>query len=352
MHGPKWITPSGSLATIQELTYFVFDLVAQDSTDNIEDLTFAIISGSLPAGLSLRGRTLEGITSPNLRGIADEVSTIVTSTFVIRVSNSLGRIADRSFSITVEGPDIPIWQTAAGSLGSTVDGEYFSTQIVATDSDGEPVRYKIESGSLPPGLTLDEDGFIQGRIPVIPTSYEYNFVVSASDGNTKQHRTFSIYVYALDELTADSELVSVDLDDDVWTTDRYRIHRPYILDNTVTNRSFRYDNMFIQKVLGSVENSSVNNITFEISGNYPSEVTFNGTHDTDPLDSDGVASCVLSGLLPASTVSSSTYTYSIRPYVVWTATEYDPDVILTINGDWVTFTLTLEGTQTEEVVWS
>lgn len=351
MHGPKWITPSGSLATIQELTYFVFDLDAQDSVDNIEDLTFTVISGSLPAGLSLRGYTLEGITSPNLRGIADEVITIVTSSFVVRVSNSLGRIADRTFSITVEGPDIPIWQTSAGSLGSTLDGEYFSTQIIATDSDGERVRYKIESGSLPPGLTLDEDGFIQGRIPVQPTSQEYNFVVSASDGNTKQNRTFSIYVYALDELTADSEIVSVDLDDGTWTADRYRIQRPYILDNTVTTRSFRYDNMYIQKILGSVENNSVNNISFEISGDYPSEVTFNGTHDTNPLD-DGVASCVLSGLLPASSVSSSVYTFMVRPYVVWTATEYDPDVILTINGDWVTFTLTLEGTQNEEVVWS
>ena len=74
---------------------------------DISGVSFTLISGSLPSGLRLVDNTIVGTVL--------EVPRLTTSTFVIRASKN-GEIADRTFSLSVTGPDSPQWVTEAGAL--------------------------------------------------------------------------------------------------------------------------------------------------------------------------------------------------------------------------------------------
>ncbi len=104
---PNWTIISGSqLADIDERTDVNIELPLQ-STDGI---TVTIISGALPTGLR--------IENYRIKGVAVEVSKSTTFEFVIRASNLEG-IADRTFTIDVDGADVPVWETPEGDLGLT-----------------------------------------------------------------------------------------------------------------------------------------------------------------------------------------------------------------------------------------
>ena len=104
---PNWTIISGSqLADIDERTDVNIELPLQ-STDGI---TVTIISGALPTGLR--------IENYRIKGVAVEVSKSTTFEFVVRASNLEG-IADRTFTINVEGADVPVWETPEGDLGLT-----------------------------------------------------------------------------------------------------------------------------------------------------------------------------------------------------------------------------------------
>lgn len=76
---------------------------------DLTNISFTLISGSLPAGLRLDGHYLIGTTY--------EVSRTTVSTFVIRAKNtSTGEISDRTLNVTIEGADAPEWVTPEGTL--------------------------------------------------------------------------------------------------------------------------------------------------------------------------------------------------------------------------------------------
>lgn len=104
---PNWTIISGSqLADIDERTDVNIELPLQ-STDGI---AVTIISGALPTGLR--------IENYRIKGVAVEVSKSTTFEFVVRASNLEG-VADRTFTINVEGADVPVWETPEGDLGLT-----------------------------------------------------------------------------------------------------------------------------------------------------------------------------------------------------------------------------------------
>jgi len=163
-----WTERSGyRFNTIQERTIINQDLPVsytngfQDSTN----LTFTVISGRLPNGLR--------IVEDKITGTAAEVPRSTDYEFVVRAKYG-EQIADRTFFLTVEGADVPIWQTAAGSLAVlntdqyyVLDSTYIDFQLVATDFDtsaGQSLKYFKKLGELPPGLILTETGRIVGWI--------------------------------------------------------------------------------------------------------------------------------------------------------------------------------------------
>jgi hypothetical protein len=76
---------------------------------DLTNITFTLISGSLPNGLRLSSHYLIGTTY--------EVSRTTISTFVIRASNTVTHeISDRTLNVTIEGADAPQWVTPEGTL--------------------------------------------------------------------------------------------------------------------------------------------------------------------------------------------------------------------------------------------
>jgi len=98
--------------------------------------------------------------------------------FVIRARTTAG-VLDRTFNITIEGPDNPNWVTPAGRLPVGPNGVYFildssiiDFQLLATDPDlpaGDTLSYYIASGDgeLPPGIRLTTDGRLTGVVDPI-----------------------------------------------------------------------------------------------------------------------------------------------------------------------------------------
>ena len=185
MATPVWTTTAGKLASIDEQSAFSLQLEA--NTSDSTAITYSLIAGSLPTGMSL---TSEGL----LTGSPAEVAKRTLYTFVVRATAG-SAITDRSFTLDVSGADAPTFTTVAGQLNkplSTVyttdsssttdstlstadvtgnvtvlDGSYIEYDIVATDTDtatGQNLVYEVVQGSLPPGVTMTLGGKISGVV--------------------------------------------------------------------------------------------------------------------------------------------------------------------------------------------
>jgi len=158
----KWVTPQGSLGTFRERELLEISLEA-DSSDL--PLNFKVIAGNLPRGLRLEENKIKG--SPT------EVSKLTKSTFVIRASDR-SQILDRTFSISIDGADSPVFITPGGFLNVGNGDAYFvldnaqvQFQIEARDPDlsqsGQLDFFIVpNTGELPPGLELSTSGLISG----------------------------------------------------------------------------------------------------------------------------------------------------------------------------------------------
>ena len=286
-----WTQPTGySLGTIAERTITAINLPIT-SVDAV-----ILIAGTLPAGLRLQNSAIVGTTL--------EVARTTQSRFVLRAR--LGSdIQDRTYSITVTGPDAPVWITPAGVLpvGENnalfiLDSVYVDYQLEATDTDlsaGDELEFFIAKGdgTLPPGITLTKSGQLTGVIdPIlaldtsaasgtydantyggfpfdfglrsangfesfyydvefydyaIPTksprklSRYYEFTVSVSDGDTITKRKFRIFVVGDDFLRADNTILQVG--GGVFTSDGTYIRTPQWL--TPRDLGYRRANNYV-----------------------------------------------------------------------------------------------------------
>lgn len=257
-----WQTPAGTLATITER---VITEIVLSATSTVGSITYSIIAGNLPRGLRL--------TQDRIQGSPTEVRIFTTSRFVIRATDGTD-IEDRTFSISVDGADEPVWITREGFLNVGQGENYFvldnarvDFELEATDSDlvaGDTLEFYISpmAGQLPPGLSLSRDGRISGftdpifsiessnRTGAYDTAgyditgldvyqarsngfdsffydtfnYDYNepsetprrlsraytFVVTVTDGLHDIKRLFRIWVVTEEFLKADNSIVQID----------------------------------------------------------------------------------------------------------------------------------------------
>jgi len=130
--------------------------------------TWAIISGSLPAGLSL-----------NQAGVISGTPTVFGNfTFGVRVTDSNGAMAVATFTLTIL-PDIPILRVlSSGPLTQGLTGVEYAHQLFFTGGV-PPVVWSFGTGTLPPGLTI---GAATGVISGTPTNVgTFNFTVRVTD---------------------------------------------------------------------------------------------------------------------------------------------------------------------------
>jgi len=361
MAAPYWVTDAGDLGTIQEMEFYSLQLYGRDPEQgsNNTGLTFTLLAGKLPGGISLASNGLvDGVPSARslLKGVPYEVANNVTSTFVVRITDAESLLADRTFNLTVAGPDAPIWSTAAGKLADVHDGQSVNTSVAATDSDLDTLTYSILSGTMPPGLTLGSDGTITGRIAKISTaSSDYNFVVQVTDGNTTLDRQFSFRAHVLGDATVDTEEdafgddIKCDSTSTMWTGDTYQFARPYMSLVTGSVGTIRHSNYYIELFEGNTF-EDLPLISFEQSGNLPQGTTFDGSYETDASDKKG--NCLVYGTIPSTTASSTEYSFKIRPKNIFTDNDYSPAKSVTLYGNWIEYKLTVRGASDTEVTWS
>ena len=170
-----WTTSAGSLGIITER---VIQDITIEATSDIGTITYSLISGNLPRGLRLSGNKIIG--SPT------EVKKFTESKFVIRASDGID-LEDRTFSLSVDGSDLPEWITREGFLNVgegesyfVLDNAYVNFQLEATDTDliaGDNLEFYLlpTGGELPPGLSLSKDGIISGFTdPIFSLEYTGN----------------------------------------------------------------------------------------------------------------------------------------------------------------------------------
>ncbi|WP_129127708.1 putative Ig domain-containing protein [Geomonas oryzae] len=129
-----------------------------------------ISGGSLPAGLTL---------SPSTGTISGAPSQTGTFSFTVKVLDSTGAYTTRDLAIKVN-PTLSITTT---SLPSVETGSTYAQELVAAGGT-EPYVWSISgSGTLPPGLTLDNaSGVISGKASG-SGNYSFNIKVTDADGN-------------------------------------------------------------------------------------------------------------------------------------------------------------------------
>ena len=249
MTAPIWETPSGFLGTLTERVTTSIPLIATGT-----NLTYSLIAGNLPTGISLNS------ASGVLIGTPVSVPAEISSTFVIRAQNSDG-ISDRTFNLDVIGPSIPVWATDQGPLPVGQNGEAFTFNLEYIDitlraqtdiiASGNSLKYYIadNQGQLPPGLTLTENGRIYGYVKdnltldnlvsqsggyddemydaypydhsviidnvvqlVKPETINkiYQFIVTVTDGYESAQRLFSIEVVDPNSMRSDNTFIDVD----------------------------------------------------------------------------------------------------------------------------------------------
>ena len=175
MAQPIWNTPTGSIGSFPATLISLFQLSASAVAPAIT-VTYALISGTLPSGISI---DIHGLLS----GTPTIVTSNVTSTFTVRVTDNLGNLRDRTFSMTITGTAIPQFLTPNGSILTTQDSIWIQSPIAYTNPKTDnPIIIQVREGSLPPGLEIDLLGVIRGYAnPPIVTITQPSVIASASE---------------------------------------------------------------------------------------------------------------------------------------------------------------------------
>lgn len=173
MAQPTWNTPAGSLGTYPSLIEIVPIELSASAVLPAVTVTYAIISGSLPTGLSM---TAGGV----IYGTPGSVPDNTGYAFVVRVTDNLGNIRDRTFTLTISGVEGPSFITPSGTLFSELDSIWVEYPLVYNNPiPTNPVAIRVIQGQLPPGLEINEFGLIRGyanppfttvNLPVVNTS--------------------------------------------------------------------------------------------------------------------------------------------------------------------------------------
>ena len=212
-----------SKSNTTSLTSPTFSSVSPDNSQTADggNITFTITGSGFTAGTNARligasGQRLN-FTSVTRTSTTSITATIARSSLLqaqspygIQVINGEGLAVTTASLITVD--NIPVFNTAAGSLGTFTEGDSIDIEVSAYDPDSTSgITYELQSGSLPAGLSLvNESGDscrIQGTASAVDADTTSNFILRATDSaSNTTSRAFSITIedFTLNGLRFDS----------------------------------------------------------------------------------------------------------------------------------------------------
>ena len=158
--------PSGTVSSAYSATI--------SATNGTTPYSFAVSSGSLPAGLSLS-------TSGALSGTP---TTPGGSTFTVKVTDASAATATASFTITIS-PAATGLAIATSALAAAQVSTPYQATIVATGGTA-PYSFSLTGGTMPAGLTLSSSGLLTGT-PTATATASLTFTVT--DAQSKQAST-------------------------------------------------------------------------------------------------------------------------------------------------------------------
>lgn len=366
MAQPIWITPPGSLGTIAEGIFYQIPLLAYEPELG-ETVYYELIAGTLPEGIQCEATGLiAGVPRAiaNVQGVPLEVAKDVTSKFAVRAYTKkyvsglevVDRLADRTFTITVTGPDAPRFTTPAGTIATYYDGsQVLGLQIEYTDVDpNETVVVKLVAGQLPPGISLSTSGLLSGFIAPntevnaaagfsrdgqgyaeYPFDFvnqsadvTYEFTLEVTDGTLSNLRTFNIVVYSRNSMTADN--TNLTSDNTFVTADVTPVRTPILLTPQGSIGTVKNDNFFAFQFQG-----------IDLDGDQFRYLLTMSSDDPPGLILDPKSGW-LYGYIPNLGLTTNVYHFQIEVYKL-----DDPSYI----SDPYNYSLTVTGDIDSEIIW-
>jgi hypothetical protein len=366
MAQPIWITPAGSLGTIAEGVFYQIPLLAYEPSLS-ETVYYELIAGTLPDGIQCEATGLiAGVPRAiaNVQGVPQEVARDITSKFAVRAYTKkyvggvqvINRLADRTFTLTVTGPDAPRFTTPAGTIGTYYDGsQVLGLQIEYTDVDpNETIVVKLIAGQLPPGITLSSTGLLSGFIAPnteinAPAGFSrngqgyaqypfdfsnqsdnvtYEFALEITDGTQSNIRTFNIVVYSRNSMTADN--TNLTSDNTFVTADVTPVRTPILLTPQGSIGTVKNDNFFAFQFEG-----------IDLDGDQFRYALVLSSDEVPGLTLDPESGW-LYGYIPNLGLTENFYQFQIEVYKL-----NDPSYV----SDPYSYSLTVNGDIDSEIVW-
>jgi hypothetical protein len=361
---PIWITPAGSLGTVAQGTFYEIPLDVVEPDNN--PVYFQVVAGALPSGIECTSNGIIQGVPTNVVTVAQETVTTgidITSKFAIRAYTTknvnnitvINRLADRTFTITVAGQNIPAWITPPGKLTEVFVGQLLSPgiqlQYTNDNTTGVPPPISLISGSLPPGLTLSNTGLISGYVQTNPTitalagfsrngqgydmypydfstetiNFNYEFALRVTDGQTSAVQAFSIFVWATSTFNSSTTLITAD--DSYLAASISNINAPVLLNPQGSIGTAPNNTYFAYQFIG-----------VDINGD---QIGYFGNDIPPGLTLDATTGW-LYGYLPNLNLTEITYDFQLRAYLV-----SDPN----ISSDTTYYNLTVTGPIATNVKW-
>ncbi len=168
---------------------YVVDIVAKNAggAPISRPMKWSVVAGALPDGVALEPTTEDKLLISGIPGRSGVFA------FTLEVEDARGRSDTADFVIRIVSPALTI---SAVVQGEALRGESISSQLTVLPAL-TGTAWSIRDGVLPPGVTFDAAGLLQGKIPDDARYGAYTFTVAVGgrDGATAM-RSFSIEVVA------------------------------------------------------------------------------------------------------------------------------------------------------------